>query len=94
MLTRPFANLGACKAALKPIELPAPKPAPVHKLVDEKTGAEISLPARMKCWDGYEITIKAFQPSRYQSSGGYITTDLNETFVADVVGAKIVVVAA
>ena len=28
------------------------------KLVDKKTGEEISLPARRKCWDGSEIMVR------------------------------------
>lgn len=63
---------------------------PAYRLVHETTGAEIPLPSRMKCWDGAEILVREFRPSRYQSSGGYILTDLNEKFVASVVGAKVV----
>lgn len=67
-----------------------PRTAVTYRLVHETTGAEIPLPARMKCWDGAEIVVREFRPSRYQSSGGYIVTDIGETFVASVVGAKVV----
>jgi len=82
---------------------PAPKqhslyapvePAPVYQLVDEKTGAEIVLPARLKCWDGEWIMVRDFKPSRFEGNEGYIYTTMNEVFVPSVVGAKIVAVAA
>jgi hypothetical protein len=60
------------------------------KLIDGETGEEIALPALRKCSDGYEINIVRFAPVKYQSSGGYIYSDLNEVFVPSVVGAKII----
>lgn len=65
---------------------------PTFRLVDEKTGEIITLPARMKCRDGSEITVTAFVYMRHQS--GKILTDKNELFVPSVCGAKIVEVAA
>lgn len=62
----------------------------VFKLVDEKTGKEIALPARRTCWDGAEIVVREFKPSRFEGNQGYIYTNLNETFVPSVIGAKIV----
>lgn len=58
------------------------------KLIDTATGAEIALPAKRKCWDGYEITIKAFKPQ--PGAQGFIYTDKNEVFVPSVCGAKII----
>lgn len=60
------------------------------KLVDEKTGEAIALPATRKCWDGYEITIKSFQPSGSRDMEGTIVTEMNEQFAPSVCGAKIV----
>lgn len=65
-----------------------------HKLVDAKTGEEITLPARRTCWDGAEIIVRDFKPSRFEGNEGYVYTNMNETFVPSVVGAKIVPVAA
>jgi hypothetical protein len=64
------------------------------KLVNAKTGEEITLPARMTCWDGAEIMVRDFKPSRFEGNEGYIYTTMNETFVPSVVGAKIVAVQA
>jgi hypothetical protein len=61
-----------------------------HKLVDAKTGDEIPLPARRTCWDGAEIIVNDFKPSRFQGNQGYIFTTLNETYVPSVIGAKII----
>lgn len=60
------------------------------KLVDAATGAEIALPAKRTCWDGYEIEITAFRPSTAKGMPGYITTSMNETYVPSVCGAKII----
>lgn len=67
-----------------------PRPVLPHKLVDKKTGEEITLPARRICWDGAEIIVRDFKPSRFEGNEGYIYTTMNETFVPSVVGAKIV----
>jgi hypothetical protein len=58
------------------------------KLIDGETGAEITLPATRKCWDGYEITIKTFRQS--PGAEGFIFTTANEVYVPSVCGAKIV----
>lgn len=63
---------------------------PTHKLVDETTGAEIALPARMKCWDGAEVEVCEFRPSKFKGNPGYIRTTAHEIYVPSVVGAKIV----
>lgn len=60
------------------------------KLIDGETGEEIALPALRKCADGYEINIVRFAPVKYQSSGGYVYTDMNEVYVPSVCGAKII----
>ena len=60
------------------------------KLVDAKTGEEITLPSTRKCWDGAEIVVRDFKPSRFAGNQGYIYTTMNETFVPSVCGAKIV----
>lgn len=65
---------------------------PAFKLVDAKTGADITLPARMRCWDGAEVMVRDFKPSRFDGNEGYIYTT-EGTFVPSVVGAKIVAVA-
>lgn len=67
--------------------------APVYRLVDAKTGETVALPAARKCWDGYEITIRDFEPIKYETSGGKIYTTMNEVFVPSVCGLKIVQVA-
>lgn len=63
-----------------------------YRLVDAKTGEEITLPARLRCWDGAEVVVRDFKPSRFAGNQGYIYTTMNETFVPSVVGAKIVAV--
>ena len=63
---------------------------PNLKLIDTATGEVINLPAKRKCWDGAEIIVANFKPSRFQGNEGYIITDLNEAFVPSVIGAKII----
>lgn len=75
------------------IYAPAPAAGPAFILVDLSTGQEIALPARLKCWDGAEIVVRDFKPSRFEGNEGYIYTTMNETYVPSVVGAKIVAVA-
>lgn len=61
--------------------------AKAFKLVDAKTGEEVSLPFHGKCWDGHEITVRGFAPSW---DHGRIFTTAEEVFVPSVVGLKIV----
>lgn len=69
-----------------------PAVAQSHKLVDASTGQDITLPARLTCWDGAEIVVRDFKPSRFEGNEGYVYTTMNETYVPSVVGAKIVAV--
>ena len=65
-------------------------PRRAFKLIDCETGAEITLPATRKCWDGYEITITDFQASGSKDMPGKIYTSMNEVYVPSVCGAKII----
>lgn len=67
-----------------------PAPAKTFKLIDEKTGEEIALPARRTCWDGAEVIVRDFKASRFIDNPGYLYTTFNETFVPSVCGLKIV----
>ena len=60
------------------------------KLVDEKTGAEIQLPAMRASWSGSEHLLEEFKPSKYVGSEGLVRTSLNEGFVASVFGLRVV----
>lgn len=64
------------------------------KLIDKTTGEEITLPARRQCWDGADIVVRDYKPSRFEGNEGYIYTTMNEVYVPSVIGAEIVEVVA
>lgn len=60
------------------------------KLVDEKTGEELQLPALRTAWDGSQHWLESYKPSRFIGNPGYVYTRKNEVFTPDTLGAKIV----
>lgn len=60
------------------------------KLVDEKTGEEVLLPALRDCWDGTQHHLMSWKPSRFIDNPGYVYDRRGEAFTPGTFGLKIV----
>lgn len=63
------------------------------KLVDEKTGEELALPALRTDWTGARAWIDSWKPSRFIGNAGYVFDRNGYGFTPSTYGAKIVEVA-
>lgn len=60
------------------------------KLVDEKTGKELELPAIRACWDNTQHWLQSWKPSRFIDNPGYVYNRNGEAFTPGTFGLKIV----
>lgn len=60
------------------------------KLVDEKTGEEVELPALRCCWDSTQHLLQSWKPSRFTDNPGYVYNRNGEGFTPGTFGLKIV----